>query len=518
MKVGAKIIHDLSSGIYSDPANCIKELIHNSYDADATKVIIRAKPDFNTFSITDDGDGMNYKDFDSKFTWISRSDKRDKGYFSKIYKRPLIGKIGIGFIAISQICDNMEVISTKKGEPYKFVANIDFSRYKKSEAAKMEFVKKSKYGLTNYQEEEKEHYTMIILTGLQEGFKAMLQDKDWERIGKRWTTFEGLIFEEIISKIENDGIEEVSKEVGGYWRLLLELAAIIPVPYFENGPICAKNLASKIIDKIKKQVTDLNFQVDFDGILLKKPIRLPNDKEIFADPNEFYVKPINKKFNFEDGSHLEFRGYIYNQREQILPRELSGIIIRIKNAAVGASDFSGADHTFLNYPFAERMYMNWTFGEIYIEDGLEEAMNIDRSTFLTTHPHYRELRNFLHETLHQDVFKESRVRYIKRRERRKKDEELNRLERLNHLVNKILGPDFSLAYIDEKCESPIFTEKNKIIISKKHEFYKYIPKKQRDIVEEVLISLELSIIKSNNNIILMKNKFPYYFKKIREGK
>jgi len=45
MKVAAQIIQHLSKGIYSNPANCIKELINNSFDADATKVIIRAKPE-----------------------------------------------------------------------------------------------------------------------------------------------------------------------------------------------------------------------------------------------------------------------------------------------------------------------------------------------------------------------------------------------------------------------------------------------------------------------------------------
>jgi hypothetical protein len=40
MKVHSKILKDLSSGIYSNPANSIKELVINSYDADALKVTI----------------------------------------------------------------------------------------------------------------------------------------------------------------------------------------------------------------------------------------------------------------------------------------------------------------------------------------------------------------------------------------------------------------------------------------------------------------------------------------------
>jgi len=132
MKVAAQIIQHLSKGIYSNPANCVKELINNSFDADANKVIVRAKPEFNTFSITDDGDGMNYVDFNTKFLWISRSDKRDKVENTKKFKRPIIGKIGIGFISVSEICDKMIVISSKRGEKFKFQAEIDFEKFKKT--------------------------------------------------------------------------------------------------------------------------------------------------------------------------------------------------------------------------------------------------------------------------------------------------------------------------------------------------------------------------------------------------
>ena len=39
INVSAKIIADISSGIYRTPANALKELISNSFDADATSVM-----------------------------------------------------------------------------------------------------------------------------------------------------------------------------------------------------------------------------------------------------------------------------------------------------------------------------------------------------------------------------------------------------------------------------------------------------------------------------------------------
>jgi len=63
MRVNAQILEHLSKGIYSNPARAVKELVSNAFDADATHVTIRAKPELDIFSISDNGSGMNYIDF-----------------------------------------------------------------------------------------------------------------------------------------------------------------------------------------------------------------------------------------------------------------------------------------------------------------------------------------------------------------------------------------------------------------------------------------------------------------------
>ena len=80
IKVAAQIIQDLSSGIYSSTAVALKELINNSYDADAENVTIRMLPDIDTILITDNGSGMNAIDFDENFAWISKSLNFDRIY------------------------------------------------------------------------------------------------------------------------------------------------------------------------------------------------------------------------------------------------------------------------------------------------------------------------------------------------------------------------------------------------------------------------------------------------------
>ncbi len=303
MKVAAQIVQHLSKGIYSNPANCIKELINNSFDADAAKAIVRAKPEFDTFSITDDGEGMNYLDFDKKFLWISRSDKRDAGLFTKT-GRPIIGKIGIGFIAVSEICNKMTVISSKEDEDFKFQAEIDFSKFKESIAKKRDFYEVSEVKLVNLPEEKNAHYTIVLLKELSLDFKELLEDKDILEAGIKVATFDGLNFDKIVEKTGEEQLN-LWKDIGAYWRLMIEVANTVPVGFLKQGPITIKNERDEKefkkemeeIEGLKEDVEKLNFSVDFDGVFLRKPILLPTEEDILKGPKNFDVYTFQEKFH-----------------------------------------------------------------------------------------------------------------------------------------------------------------------------------------------------------------------------
>src|SRR5207245_3256887 len=96
------------------------------------------------------GEGMDFQDFDDNFTVISRSEKRDQGELTPVLKRPIIGKIGIGFVAVAQICDEMTVTSAKRGSDTWFEATIDFSKFHAKESEKKEFYEVSQFTLINH--------------------------------------------------------------------------------------------------------------------------------------------------------------------------------------------------------------------------------------------------------------------------------------------------------------------------------------------------------------------------------
>lgn len=511
MKVAAQIVQHLSKGIYSNPANCIKELINNSFDADATRVIIRAKPEFDTFSITDDGEGMNYLDFDNKFLWISRSDKRDAGLFTK-NGRPLIGKIGIGFVAVSEICNKMTIVSTKEAEDFKFQAEIDFSKFKESITQKREFYELSEVRLVNLPEEKDVHYTIILLEELSQDFKELLQDKDVIEAGIKVRSFDGQSFENIMNQVAGQQLN-LWKDIAEYWRLVLGIANIVPVGYFEQGPIRVENEKNKEtfkeqlqdIEEIKKSIDKFDFTVDFDGALLKKPILLPTEKDIALDEGKFDIYTFEEEFcDFSDKSKLKFKGYIYGQNHQILPPQMRGLIVRVKNAAIGE-----IDPDFWGYPHPEKLFIPWVFAEVYVDEGLEEAMNINRSSFVVTHPHYRKLRNYIHKKLHEEVFTKFRSRYVERREVAKLISEIKRQTKIGEYLRTTFNRDIRVVLSGEPTELPVSlnTTENEITINPEHPLLKRLNKKGKATIEDILIVFETSYRRSEGDLEKMHQLF-----------
>ncbi|GEM_PF-667328 len=511
MKVAAQIVQHLSKGIYSNPANCIKELIDNSFDADAPKVIIRAKPELDTFSITDDGEGMNYLDFDNKFLWISRSDKRDAGLFTKS-GRPLIGKIGIGFVAVSEVCNKMTVISTKEGEDFKFQAEIDFSKFKEAITQKRKFYELSDVRLVNLPEEKDAHYTILLLEELSQDFKELLQDKDIIEAGIKVRSFDGQSFENIMNQVAGQQLN-LWKDIAEYWRLVLGIANIVPVRYLEQGPIGVENENNREtfkdqlqdIEEIKKSIDKFNFMVDFDGVLLKKPILLPTEKDIALDKGKFDIYTFEEEFSdFSDKSKLKFKGYIYGQNRQILPPQMRGLIVRLKNTAIG-----DIDPDFWSYPHPEKLFIPWVFAEVYVEDGLEEAMNVNRSSFVITHPHYRKLRNYIHKKLHEEVFTKFRSRYIERKEASKLISEIQRQTKIRGYLRTTFNRDIRVVLSEEPTELPVslnLTE-NEIIINHKHPLLRRLKGKNKPTIEDILILFEASCQRSEGDLEKMYQLF-----------
>lgn len=511
IKVHTQIINDLSSGIYSSPASCVKELINNSYDADANEVIIRVKPIEDSIVIIDDGSGMNAVEFDQNFAWISKSNKRNVGQTSKKFKRPLIGKIGIGFIAVNEICDFLEVSSSKKGEPIKFTATINFKHFRENDVKVDGGIIKGDYNLINEDEDVNEHYTVIKLLGLKSTVKAILDDKQFksEILRSEIKNFDSTAFasmQDILALHSKKGLKSFTED-NEYLQFIIDLSSYIPVEYISGGPVIG--IENSIITKIVNLQKKLNFRVDLDGIYLKRPVCFLKDE-----------KQRRQVVSFDEQIKvgvdiLKFSGYIYIQHGLLVPRELNGISIKVKNIPI-AEQF-GYDTSFMKYPnYMDQLFQNWVSGEIYVEKGLEEAMNIDRKSFRVTHPHYLALQNFLHKYLRHTVFKITNEIYVSGNEERTKNTQKADLE----VKKKIFTSSkvFYKKHTSNKNKShPISIQKtkNETSLEIDNSFIKKFKKSEWLIIENVFLIFELAFKESKGESKKLKELF---YKKILDWK
>jgi signal transduction histidine kinase len=107
------------------PHIALAELVKNSYDADASQVIIRFMPD--RIEIVDDGHGMTPEDFEDKWLRIGSTHKEREAVSPRL-RRPLTGSKGVGRLAVQLLANNLEIHSVSQLQKYlELVAFVDWT-------------------------------------------------------------------------------------------------------------------------------------------------------------------------------------------------------------------------------------------------------------------------------------------------------------------------------------------------------------------------------------------------------
>jgi len=106
INVSLRVIADLSQGLYRSPADALKELVSNAYDADSATVRIDFSSDFDSIMVRDIGEGMTLDKFVQVMETIGGSSKRSVD--ARVNERdltksgrPIVGRIGIGLLSVS---------------------------------------------------------------------------------------------------------------------------------------------------------------------------------------------------------------------------------------------------------------------------------------------------------------------------------------------------------------------------------------------------------------------------------
>ena len=93
------------------------------------------------------------------------------------------------------------------------------------------------------------------------------------------------------------------------------------------------------------------------------------------------------------GGQLSFEAYLY-WNSKIIPKETSGVLIRVREA-------SGTlfDRSVLDYQTSEQNRLSQIIVEVFVRDGLDSAINIDRESFNYSHPHFLYIQKWVHRAV-----------------------------------------------------------------------------------------------------------------------
>ncbi len=318
------ILNHLGRGLYRSFATVIAEAVSNSWDAEATEVDI--KMDKKSLIVDDNGKGMDDLDFQNKFLKVGYSRRLDRNNKSK---RNVIGRKGIGKLAMLSVSEKVTIIAKKKASALTGgrINNPELDEKIRSEG----------------------NYSLDVLT---------VTDKRRFARSKK-TSGTRIIFEKIKINLNSESI--IRKYLATQFNFIFSLKKGDKFKIVVNGtPITRKDL---------KELDDNTQFIWFLGKEDKDRL------ELYENLDEHRVIEDNT-FEF-DGKTIEIRGFIASVK---FPKDL------ILRGSEG--DFKASINLFCNGRLRQedlfqeislkRLAEEYLYGEVHV-DGLEDE-KIDRFT------------------------------------------------------------------------------------------------------------------------------------------
>lgn len=168
--VDSALLRELGERLVGQPHIALAELIKNSYDADATKVVIKFADD--NIEVFDNGHGMDFKEFRRFWMRIGSPHKQEQKV-SRNFERPVTGSKGVGRLAVQLLGNNLEMRTvSERNEASELEAYVDWDEAvdagELTEAvAKYQTIPR----VTPFPDETK-HGTAITLSGLNQKWSS----------------------------------------------------------------------------------------------------------------------------------------------------------------------------------------------------------------------------------------------------------------------------------------------------------------------------------------------------------
>ncbi|MGP6207920.1 ATP-binding protein [Cuniculiplasma sp. SKW3] len=442
LQVAAQIIKHISAGLYRSPASSIKELLSNSYDADASNVLItfhfsylRTELHLDKITIRDDGVGMSLDDLYYVFTHIGGSKKNTTNEINVTpkKKRKVVGRMGIGMLSVASACKGFVVRTKKSDQTREFIAKISLAFFDDI-IRRNESMDKSKLGnvtLSSRHVGGYESYTEVEISDFKPPFLESIvptikESHVWKY--QRDNLTDENYFEEFLDEVQRMHKLSLLPQMD---KIIVDIGLMSPVEYLPDGPVKTKikfrgkefkipGTNDPLYLEIKRSTKDLDFNVRVKFLIqtsdsevkirnefkLFKPLLYPSldDIEKYGfedlDPYVYLLPQINKKVLSDEGNYenVTVKGFYYHQSKRVFPSEYSGLLFRLFNVALG-NEFTDPMKFFVD----TYMVQQQSIVEVFMDDGFQQIVNLDRESLYEGNNVYRFLKNYLTNHIRGDA-------------------------------------------------------------------------------------------------------------------
>ena len=446
MKISRLTLDKLGVKLYDKVSAAIAELVANSYDADATKVVVSApmgklltKKQGDIVSdlgfkikIEDDGIGMTPKQMQKFFLIVGaeRRNNTDQGSKSKNFQRKVMGRKGVGKLAPFGICRTIEVISSG-GEKIKRQENGD----------------------------EKERYiTSHIILNYEAAVSNASDDPYYPKIGPRDRMLSDHRGTTIILRDFNHRrvpkIETLSRQIAQRFGIKSENWGII---LKDNNPEASPKQSCQIVGDFDVS-TMYNTKIRFD------PDADPGSRVI--GPNSESIDDLHPGFYHED-KFYSVKGWIAYAKESYKDELMAGVRIYCRGKIASQTNTFNMSAGF----FGEHTVRSYLVGELHADwlDEEEDLIQTDRRDIMWSEELCSAFeqwgqeivsrigklsRDPLRKTTKELFFKTGRVEERMREKYPSEDDQVIRLKALG--IAEILGKTISRAEAeDEEVVKPL---------------------------------------------------------------
>jgi hypothetical protein len=339
--VDRRIVNILSQSTYDNFPKALKELITNSYDADAKKVNITINLKSETIIIEDNGKGMSETDFEFYLRIAGQS--RTKTNNTTSSGRKIIGQFGIGFLSIFPFFKNYTIETKKAGSSTVLNATIPLYKY---------FINSN---------------TIIDIESIEIG----------------------------------GGVRQSSLNPNSFTKITLKGFNDLTSAFFYPHKKIDKKLVETYsgTEKLKWILSD-DLPIEFKDERFNKLFHSDSSVfEVFVNDEKLYrlvygseILETHKK-QFNQIGKIKFQYCILTPRKSVTPYAARYLKVRNLNVGIGDSreDF-GAGHG------TTRSRIHWLTGEVHVLEGMNDLIKISRDGFNYSQD-YESLKNYLNERL-----------------------------------------------------------------------------------------------------------------------